>query len=192
MSIERPYQSIRNTPKKAGDIDLSQPLIPQGASHIPPLMNMIPFWRYSCDRQADGWSEERQELSSHKTAERFKWVYRGDLLFFDDGVSAYQLTKEGVPHNFSPEAATARLIHAAETGLLPPNSVVEIEDPSRFSRASIDTADAQFWRLPKAGVHVYICSNNMFIRPGDENVLLTRIILLLEWDKAHAERIKYA
>ena len=96
--------------------------------------------RFSSGPQALGSSEHRQIENYKAECKRRGWKFDESLCITDLGVSAFR------GKNFQPKAALGKFLEAARKGLLLPNPVLIIENPDRFSRAELDSADSTLWR----------------------------------------------
>lgn len=154
----------------------SDPAAPTGARVTP--YNLV---RFSYGTQALGSSQHRQLELCKAECERRGWTFDEALCISDLGVSAFR------GKNFTVKAALGRFLEAAKKGLLLPNPVLIIENPDRFSRAELDSADSTLWSLVKSGVNVLFLSNGLFLTRGDENDVVKRAILLFDFYRAHQE-----
>jgi hypothetical protein len=89
--------------------------------------------------------------------------------------------------NFKPSSELGRFIEAAEKQLLLPNPVLVCENPDRFSRAQIDSADGTLWRLVRCGVDVLFMSGSLYLTRGEENDAATRTRIIWEFDRSRKE-----
>jgi DNA invertase Pin-like site-specific DNA recombinase len=137
--------------------------------------------RFSTGEQKNGSSLWRQTERGKADVLRRGWKYDEKLCVTDLGVSAFR------KKNFQPKAALGKFIEASKNGMLLPYPVLVIEEPSRFSRAAMDEADAELWALVKRGVDVLFVSFNMLLTKGDENKPAVRIQLMFAFDLAHTE-----
>ena len=101
--------------------------------------------RFSTGEQKNGSSLWRQTERGKADVLRRGWKYDEKLCVTDLGVSAFR------KKNFQPKAALGKFIEASKNGMLLPYPVLVIEEPSRFSRAAMDEADAELWALVKRG-----------------------------------------
>ena len=156
---------------------------------IPKGMISYPLARYSTGNEAQrtGTSETRQLRNAEEVSKRFEWKYDISLAVLDLKTSAHQLTKKGIPRNFSPDAALGAFLEAAKKNRLPKNAVLIVDDPSRFSRTVLSVATGAFWELISNGVCIYIISMSLFVneRSLEDPVVQTRI--LFEFERTYRE-----
>lgn len=139
--------------------------------------------RFSTGRQELGSSLERQAERCRSECERRGWDYDEKLCITQLGVSAFN------GKNFEGGTALARFFEAARAGLLPPNPVLVIENPDRFSRAKLSQAEAKLWELVEdCNVEVLFLSlGGDPLTRGDRDKFAKRAIPMLEFERAHNE-----
>jgi hypothetical protein len=141
--------------------------------------------RCSTKKQEDGTSIKRQIESGKAVCQRYNWKLTEANLIRNIGVSGWKKGKDGKAKIFSPGSEFGKFLEKARKGFLPPNTLIIFDHPDRFGRAGIRQSDSVLWELVDAGVMVYFVSNGMLLRKGDDtNLLIKRIILLIEFDQA--------
>ncbi|MHC1767679.1 MAG: recombinase family protein [Verrucomicrobiia bacterium] len=144
-------------------------------------MNAYSLVRFSTDRQQFGSSKARQLERSKAECARRGWAFDERLCISDLGVSAFR------GKNFRPKFALGKFIEASKRGMLLPEPVLIVENPDRFSRDVLDSADSELWGLVKRGVDVLFLSNGLLLTKGDENDPAKRAILMFEFHRANGE-----
>lgn len=150
----------------------------------PELVNAYFLVRCSDDRQALKTSIRRQ-MERHKEAAMLRgWAFDESRIVKDIGVSAFDES------NLRPDAQFGQFCLLNERNMLLPNRVLIVENPDRFSRAVVYTAESVLYKLIRNGCAVLFLSNGLLFTKGDESDPIKTTILKFEFDRAHRESLR--
>ena len=134
------------------------------------------YIRFSTTKQAKGTSEDRQLQIAPRVAAEKGWKLRDDLNLLDLGLSAYKKQNVGT---------LKALCLAAESGKIPPGSVMIIEALDRLTRAELDTAQELFKKILRAGIEIYVARSSRHYTTASLNNPIDLIISILELNAAN-------
>nr|WP_086494178.1 recombinase family protein [Novosphingobium panipatense] len=143
------------------------------------------YCRFSTDKQADGYSIERQLTYGRDYVERMGWDHSVDRELKDEGRSAFHGGNrlEGAAlHEFEAKARSGAFKDTP--------TVLCVENIDRLSRQGAKAAAQLIWMLNENGVSVATWHDSHVYKAGDDTDMMDLFSIIIKGQLAHEESLK--
>lgn len=142
------------------------------------------YARFSSDKQAEGYSLERQLTQGRAYVERMGWLHSPDREIKDEGLSAFHA------RNRAEGAALFDFERRAREGQFKHGVVLCVENIDRLSRQGAKASAQLIWMLNENGVSVATWHDQHLYRSGDDSDMMDIFSIVIKAQVANEESVK--